>query len=282
MADPFDFERPKRFAVMGNPVAHSKSPVIHKQFAHQFKHNIDYVAIQVDVGGLSQAVEQFRAHGGSGLNITVPFKLDAFRLAQHLSDRARIAQAVNTLRFETDGSIFGDNTDGAGLVHDIEHNLGVHIKGKQVLLLGAGGAARGAMVPLLKHHPARVVVANRTVAKARELARECEHYGKIEACGFDELKGKHFDIVINATSASLKGAMPPLPETLLARGALAYDMMYSSKPTPFMEWAELHGAGIVADGIGMLVEQAAEAYLVWNGVRPQTQPVIAQLRRGDA
>src|SRR6185436_16966293 len=227
MADPFDFERPKRFAVMGNPVAHSKSPVIHKQFAHQFKHNLDYSAIQVDVGGLSQAVGQFRAAGGTGLNITVPFKLDAFRLADHLSDRAQLAQAVNTLRFEKDGTVFGDNTDGAGLVHDLEHNLGVHIKDKQVLILGAGGAVRGVLAPILKHNPARLLIANRTVAKAKDLVREFAQHGKLEVCGFDDLRGKHFDIVINGTSASLEGEVPPLPDTLLARGALAYDMMYA-------------------------------------------------------
>ena len=172
MADPFDFEKPRRFAVMGNPVSHSKSPLIHKQFAQQFKHAIDYTAIQVDIGGLPQAVEQFRAHGGNGLNITVPFKLDAFRLAEHLSDRAQVAQAVNLLRFDKDGSIFGDNTDGAGLVHDIQHNLGVGIKDKRVLVLGAGGAVRGVLAPLLKHGPAQLSIANRTVAKARNLARE--------------------------------------------------------------------------------------------------------------
>jgi len=282
MADPFDFEKPKRFAVMGNPVAHSKSPYIHKQFAHQFKHQLEYTAIQVDVGGLQQAVEQFRAHGGNGLNITLPFKLDAFRLAEHVSDRAQIAHAVNTLRFDPDGSIFGDNTDGAGLVHDLEHNLEVHIKDKQVLILGAGGAARGVLAPILKHGPARLMVANRTVAKAKELVREFAAHGKVEVCGFEDLRGKHFDLVINATSASIKGELPPLPETLLAREAVAYDMMYADKPTPFMEWAELHGAGQVVDGIGMLVEQAAESYLIWNGVRPQTQPVIAALRRGEA
>ncbi len=282
MADPFDFEKPtKYFAVMGNPVAHSKSPFIHKQFAHQFKHRLEYTAIQVDVGGLSQAVEQFRAHGGNGLNITVPFKLDAFHLTENLSERARTAQAVNTLRFDPDGAIFGDNTDGAGLVHDIAYNLGRHIKDKQLLLLGAGGAARGVLAPLLKHHPARLVVANRSVGKARELAHELAGHGKLEGCGFEDLKGKHFDIVINATSASLKGELPPLPETLLARDALAYDLMYADKPTPFMEWAELRGAGRVVDGLGMLVEQAAESYLIWNGVRPETKSVIAQLRRGE-
>lgn len=281
MADPFDFERPRRFAVMGNPVAHSKSPVIHKQFAHQFKHNIEYIAIQVDIGGLPQAVDQFRAHGGNGLNITIPFKIDAFRLAENLSERAQIAQAVNTLRFDKDGSVFGDNTDGAGLVHDIQHNFGVSIKEKQVLVLGAGGAVRGVLAPLLKQNPARLVVANRTVAKAKALARDFASLGKLEVCGFEDLRGKRFDIAINGTSASLQGELPPLPETLLARGALAYDMVYSERPTPFMEWAHLHNAGKVADGTGMLVEQAAESYFVWNGVRPQTRPVIAALRKGS-
>ena len=281
MADPFDFERPKRFAVMGNPIAHSKSPVIHKQFAHQFKHNLEYSAIQVDVGGLSQAVGQFRAAGGNGLNVTVPFKLDAFRLSDHLSDRAQLAQAVNTLRFEKDGTVFGDNTDGAGLVHDLVHNLGTSIKGKQILILGAGGAVRGVLAPILKHNPARLVIANRTVAKAKDLVREFAQHGKIEVCEFEDLRGKHFDLVINGTAASLEGEVPPLPETIFTRGALAYDMMYADKPTPFIEWAELHGAAKTADGIGMLVEQAAESYFVWNGVRPQTRPVIAAMRRGE-
>ncbi len=282
MADPFDFERPKRFAVMGNPVAHSKSPAIHKQFAHQFKHNLEYTAIQVDVGGLSQAVGQFRAAGGSGLNLTVPFKIDAFRLADNLSDRARLAQAVNTLRFDADGTVFGDNTDGAGLVHDLLHNLGTQIKEKQILVLGAGGAVRGVLAPMLKHNPARLMIANRTVAKAKDLVREFAQHGKVEVCEFEELRGKHFDIVINGTAASLEGEVPPLPETIFTRGALAYDMMYGDKPTPFMEWAALRGGiGKTADGLGMLVEQAAESYFVWNGVRPQTRPVIAALRRGE-
>jgi shikimate dehydrogenase len=281
MADPFDFERPKRFAVMGNPVAHSKSPFIHRQFAHQFKHNLEYTAIQVDVGGLPQAVDQFRAHGGNGLNITIPFKLDAYRLADHRSERAEIAQAVNTLRFEKDGTIFGDNTDGAGLVHDIQHNLGVNIKDKQILILGAGGAVRGVLAPILKHNPARLMVANRTAAKAKALVREFASQGKFEVCEFEELRGKHFDIVVNGTSASLHDEeLPPLPETLLARGALAYDMMYADMPTPFMEWALLHNARKATDGIGMLVEQAAESYFVWNGMRPQTRPVIDALRKG--
>jgi len=276
-----DFESASlQFAVMGSPVAHSKSPRIHTLFAHQFKHRIEYTAIEVDPGGFAQALAQFRAAGGRGLNVTVPFKLDAFRLADHLSDRAKLAGAVNTIRFEPDGTVFGDNTDGAGLVHDLTKNLEVAIKDKKVLVLGAGGAVRGVLAPLLKHHPAQLVIANRTVSKGKELAEEFAHFGKIEACGFNELKGKRFDIVINGTAASLKGEVPPLPENLFANHALAYDMMYGDKATPFMDWAALHGAERIADGLGMLVEQAAESYLVWHGVRPETKSVIAALRKG--
>ncbi|HEY8554915.1 MAG TPA: shikimate dehydrogenase, partial [Burkholderiales bacterium] len=226
------------------------------------------------------AVEQFRATGGKGVNVTVPFKLEAFRLADHLSERAKLAGAVNTLKFEPDGRIFGDNTDGVGLVHDIELNLGFSIKGKQILVLGAGGAVRGVLGPLLKHHPARLVLANRTVSKARDLAYHFQEHGKIEVSTFEELRGKHFDIVINGTSASLNDQVPPLPETLFTREALAYDMMYGDRPTAFLEWAALHNAARTADGLGMLVEQAAESYFVWRNVRPDTRPVIAALRKG--
>jgi shikimate dehydrogenase len=279
MVDPFEFGAPDRYAVMGNPVSHSKSPLIHTQFAHQFGHHIEYTAIQVDPGGFDQAVAQFRAANGKGLNVTVPFKQDAFRLADHVSERARLAEAVNTLKFESDGRVFGDNTDGAGIVHDIEINLGVLLRGREVLILGAGGAVRGVLDPILHHHPARVTVANRTVSKARDLASHFSAHGEIEGCGYPELKGKHFDIVINGTSASLRGEVPPLPETLFKRGALAYDMMYGDKPTAFLEWAQLHGADRLADGLGMLVEQAAESYFLWRGVRPQTKSVIAALRK---
>jgi shikimate dehydrogenase len=278
MSDPFDFDKPARYAVMGNPVSHSKSPRIHGMFAHQFKHTIEYTATQVDPGGLTQAVDQFRANGGLGLNITVPFKQDAFRLVDHMTERAQLAGAINTLKFEADGRIFGDNTDGAGLVHDLVHNLGVILKTKNILVLGAGGAVRGVLGPLLKQHPATVMLANRTPAKARELAGEFSSHGNIEACGFDELRGKHYDIVINGTAASLKGEVPPLPETIFARGALAYDMMYGDQARPFLDWALVHGAQRAVDGLGMLVEQAAESYLIWRGVRPETRHVIEKLR----
>jgi len=278
MTDPFDFEKPARFAVMGNPVAHSKSPRIHALFANQFKHHIEYIAIQVDEGGFAQAVEQFRANDGAGLNVTVPFKQEAFYLADQLSERAKIAQAVNTLRFEPDGRLFGDNTDGTGLVHDLDKNLGVQLKDKHILLLGAGGAVRGVLAPMLKHRPALIVIANRTLSKARDLAAEFAHLGNLEASGFKELRGKHFDIVINGTAASLKGEVPPLPDNLFTTRALAYDMMYGEKSKPFLDWAAVHGATQEVDGLGMLVEQAAESYLIWKGVRPETRSVIEKLR----
>ncbi len=278
MADPFNFDKPDRYAVMGNPVAHSKSPAIHKLFARQFGHHIEYTAIQVDVGGLVQAIDQLRALGGKGVNITVPFKTDAYWLADQRSDRAELAQAVNCIRVEKDGKLFGDNTDGAGLVHDIQYNLGMSLRDKHILILGAGGAVRGVLDPVLHQHPANLTIANRTVVKARELAEEFSKHGKIEACGFDELKGKHFDIVINGTAASLKGEVPPLPETIFKRGALAYDMMYGDKAKPFIDWSVLYGAERAVDGLGMLVEQAAESYLIWRGVRPETKPVIEAIR----
>ncbi|OGI42955.1 MAG: shikimate dehydrogenase, partial [Candidatus Muproteobacteria bacterium RBG_16_64_11] len=231
MTDPFDFEKHARYAVMGNPVTHSKSPRIHAQFGRQLGQRIEYTAIQVDAGGLAQAIDQFRAGGGRGLNITVPFKLDAWRLAGRLSLRAELAGAVNTLRFEADGTLYGDNTDGAGLVRDITGNLGVTLAGKTVLVLGAGGAARGIVGPLLEEKPARLTLANRTVPKARELAELFAGQGEIEACGFEDLAGRHFDIVINATSASLHDEVPPLPDGLFSPGALAYDLMYADAPT---------------------------------------------------
>lgn len=278
MSDPFDFEQRDRYAVMGNPVAHSKSPRIHALFAHQFGHRIEYTAIQVDAGGFAQAVDQFRAAGGKGLNVTVPFKQEAYWLAETRSERANTAQAVNTLRFEADGKLFGDNTDGAGLVHDLEKNLRVPLKERNLLILGAGGAVRGVLHPLLHKNPALIVIANRTVSRARDLAEEFSQYGKIEACSFDELKGRHFDLVINGTAASLKGEIPPLPDNLFTTRALAYDMMYGDKAKPFLDWAAVHGAERVTDGLGMLVEQAAESYLIWRGVRPETKSVIEKLR----
>jgi len=277
MSDLFDFEqRQDQYGVMGNPITHSKSPQIHTLFAQQTQQHLAYTAIHVDLGGFVQAVGNFDASGGKGLNITVPFKQEAFALVDELSARARCAGAVNTIKFEQHKS-YGDNTDGVGLVNDLTHNHHIDLQGKRILLMGAGGAARGVLAPLLECKPAQLVIANRTPDKAVALAEAFADLGKVTGCGYHEIDDQQFDIVINATAASLQGELPPLPDRLLAENAVCYDMMYG-KFTPFMEWAKAHGATKVLDGLGMLVEQAAESFFIWRGVRPQTAPVIALLR----
>jgi shikimate dehydrogenase len=266
-----------QYALIGNPVAHSISPLIHAEFARQTGHDVEYARLLVPLDGFAAAVRQFRARGGRGLNVTLPFKLEAYQLATEHSARAEQAQAVNTLKFEND-TIIGDNTDGAGLVRDIESNLGFPIVAMRVLVMGAGGAARGALLPLLEKRPVTVVIANRTVEKAHELAQRFFHQG-CSGCGYDELVNRQFDLVINATSASIAGTVPLLPSNVFAPRSLAYDMMYGKEPTPFLKFARAQGARI-ADGTGMLVEQAAESFLLWRGVRPDTAPVIAALRAG--
>lgn len=270
-----------RYAVIGNPIAHSKSPQIHAAFARQTGQELSYEALLAPVDGFAQTVADFRAHGGRGLNVTVPFKLEAFALAERHTARAQAAGAVNTLAFGADG-ILGDNTDGAGLVRDLSANLDFALAGRRILLLGAGGATRGVLLPLLDSRPARLTIANRTVAKAEALstlfaarAGDCV----LDACGFDALAGRRFDLVINATAASLADELPPLPPGLYAEGALAYDMMYGRDPTRFMRAALADSAARAADGLGMLVEQAAESFTLWRGVRPDSGPVLAALRR---
>ena len=270
-----------RYAVIGNPIAHSKSPQIHAAFARQTGQALSYEALLAPLDGFAQTVADFRAHGGRGLNVTVPFKLEAFALAEHHTARAQAAGAVNTLAFGADG-ILGDNTDGAGLVRDLTSNLNLELADRRILLLGAGGATRGTLLPLLDSRPARLTIANRTVAKAEALAALfAAHAGDtaLDACGFDALAGRCFDLVINATAASLADELPPLPPGLYAEGALAYDMMYARAPTRFMRAALADGAARVADGLGMLVEQAAESFTLWRGVRPDSAPVLAELRR---
>ena len=272
-----------RYAVIGNPISHSKSPQIHTLFAFENGQDMEYGRLLAPLDGFRQTVERFRAEGGRGLNVTVPFKEEAYHLATSHSERARAAGAVNTLRFDA-GAVYGDNTDGAGLVRDIRDNLGVAITGRRVLLLGAGGAARGVIGPLLAEDPKDLTIANRTVERARALER---HFGphlgphsgpSVRASAYGALSGSQFDIVVNATSASLAGALPPLPRGVYAAGALAYDMMYGRGLTPFLERAHVEGAGLTADGLGMLIEQAAESFFVWRGVRPRTAGVLASLR----
>jgi shikimate dehydrogenase len=263
------------YVVIGNPIAHSKSPEIHARFAAQTAQALSYERLLAPLDAFDTTVRSFIAQGGKGANVTVPFKLQAYALADKLSERARLAGAVNTLRFGQDG-IYGDNTDGAGLVTDIVHNAGVVLAGKRVLLLGAGGASRGALLPLLEQQPASLTIANRTHAKAQELATQFAAVGQLQAAEYTALTGV-FDVIINATSASLSSELPPLPEAVFGPATLAYDMMYGKQPTVFMQVAQQQGAR-VRDGLGMLVEQAAEAFYLWRGVRPQTAEVFTMLR----
>ncbi|MCL2524374.1 MAG: shikimate dehydrogenase [Betaproteobacteria bacterium] len=267
-----------RYAVFGNPIAHSRSPAIHAAFAAATGEDLRYEALLAPVDGFAAAIAQFAAAGGRGANVTVPFKEEACRLSHRLSERAAQAGAVNTLTFR-DGEIFGDNTDGTGLVRDLVDNLAFPLAGRRILLLGAGGAARGVVAPLLAARPASLHIANRNADKGRALAVSFADIAPLTAGSFAELAGKSFDLVINATSASLAGENLPLPDGLFAPGALAYDMMYGQGATPFLQLARTRGAARGADGLGMLVEQAAEAFYVWRGRRPETAPVLAELRR---
>jgi shikimate dehydrogenase len=265
------------YAVIGNPIAHSKSPLIHTAFARQTNQSMHYTAILAPLDGFRTMVENFCRQGGKGLNVTVPFKLEAYRLASRLTERASIAQAVNTLKFDND-EILGDNTDGAGLVRDIESNLTIPIADQRILLMGAGGAARGVILPLLQQKPSLLAIANRTPHKAEALRQQFMTHGNLAAGDFMHFSAEHFDIIINATSASLHDALPELPAGIFAQAALAYDMMYSHEPTRFLKFAQQQGAQQIADGTGMLVEQAAESFFLWRGIRPQTRPVIAMLK----
>jgi shikimate dehydrogenase len=277
--DIFDFGKHiDDYAVMGDPISHSKSPSIHTLFAEQTQQSILYTAIHVDLGGFKQAVGNFAATGGKGLNITVPFKQEAWELTTERSERAERAGAVNTIKIEDD-KLFGDNTDGVGLVNDLTVNHSIELKDKKILLMGAGGAARGVLIPLLKQNPSSLFIVNRTPDKAKDLADDFSDAGNVKGGGYDAITELKFDVVINATAASLQGELPPLPDTLLNDNASCYDMMYSAKPTLFMQWAIEHKAVKVLDGLGMLVEQAAESFYIWRGVKPETKAVIDSLRK---
>ena len=266
----------KYYGVFGNPIAHSKSPLIHHLFAEQTDLHISYEPLLAPLDSFTTAVTNF-FQTGSGANVTVPFKEEAFALADQLSTRAQRAKAVNTLKKLEDGKLLGDNTDGAGLVNDLLNNH-VQITGKSILILGAGGAVRGILEPLLAHNPKEIAIVNRTVEKAEQLANEFADLGPMAACGYDWIDAP-VDIIINGTSASLSGDLPPLADTLVKAGdTLCYDMMYSKDTTVFNQWAQQRGAARTLDGLGMLVEQAAEAFYIWTGVRPNPTPVLKALR----
>ena len=267
-----------RYAVFGNPIKQSKSPAIHAMFAEQCSQSILYRAVKVELDGFVRAATHFFNEGGSGLNVTVPFKQEAFAFAHQLSARASRAGAVNVLTRTTDGAIHGENTDGVGLIRDLIANLGWTVQGARVLLVGAGGAARGVLEPLLRERPNELLIVNRTGARAAQMAAEFADLGPLEGGALNLIGARQFDLVINATSAGLSGAVPELPGTLLTERSCCYDMVYGAEPTPFMRWSAHHAAWAVADGLGMLVEQAAESFYNWRNRRPVTGPVINQLR----
>jgi len=267
-----------RYAVMGNPIAHSKSPQIHQQFAEQTGEQLSYEKIKVETEVFVDAVTDFYHNNGKGLNITVPLKEEAFRLATKLTERAQRAGAVNTLILHTENNYTGDNTDGVGMVNDLTVNHSIELRDKDILILGAGGAVRGVLEPIITQQPARLIIANRTRERAENLANDFSDIAQIEVCDFSQLAGQQFDIIINGTSASLSGELPPLPDNLFKAQASAYDMMYGKEDTPFMLWAKQNHASAVLDGLGMLVEQAAESFYCWRKVRPKTKSIIQAIR----
>jgi shikimate dehydrogenase len=264
-----------RYAVIGNPIGHSKSPQIHRAFAAATGEDIAYEAIEGAPGAFRAAASAFRAAGGRGMNVTAPFKLDAFAYADERSDRAMLAGAANTLSFTASG-VLADNFDGIGLVRDLRDNLGCRLEGARILLLGAGGAARGLLQPLVDERPAEVVLVNRTVPRARDVARQVPG-DVVRHGGYDEIGPGRFDVVVNATSASVHGELPPVPATAFAPDGVAYDLAYGIGLTPFLRLAREAGVRGLADGVGMLVEQAAESFAWWRGMRPDTRAIIAQL-----
>ena len=278
MNDLFDFEpKPLRFAVFGNPIAHSKSPRVHSLFAKQFGINLEYRAVQVDTGGFEQAVSAFQANGGQGLNITVPFKVNAWNFADQLSERANLAGAANTLVLSD--SVYGDNTDGIGLVTDIVSNLGVEIRSRNILVIGAGGAARGIVGPIVDEQPASLTIVNRTVDKAVALAEQFARGVQVCGGGLTDACNSKYDIIIHSTSAALADVLPEISSEIFSGVQLAYDLMYSDGPTRFQNWAMKNGVKLATDGLGMLIEQAAESFAIWHKQRPETRSVIETIRK---
>ena len=264
-----------KYAVIGNPIHHSLSPTIHAQFSKQIGLSMSYEKILAPIDGFTAAANNFVSSGALGFNITVPFKVEAYDLVDDYTLNAKTAGAVNTIKVEN-GTLYGENTDGIGLVNDLCNNLQQKIKGKDILILGAGGATQGILLPLLECQPERILVANRTKTKSLKLANNFSEYGKVCGFGLDQIKAKPVDIIINATSASLDGKMPEIPSSV-ATGALCYELMYG-RQTPFMKWARKNSALEVTDGLGMLVEQAASAFAFWHGITPETKEVIKSLR----
>lgn len=267
-----------RYAVFGNPISHSKSPQIHTLFAKQTNQTLVYTAELAEIGSFQQAVEAFIKNNGKGLNITVPFKGDAWQVADYHSPRAKRAGAVNTLVLKNDGKLYGETTDGIGLVNDFTNNHHLELQGKTILIIGAGGAVRGVLEALLEKKPTSLLIANRTKQKAEQLAGDFSDLGNINGCGLDEINQQTFDLVINGTSASLHGDLPPIPNTIFNTNACSYDMMYAAKATPFMKWSKDNGCTQTFDGLGMLVEQAAESFFLWRGIKPETHDVIQFIR----
>ena len=263
-----------RYAVFGQPINHSKSPQIHTLFAKQTQQNLIYQAKEVGADNFKTSANDFFSKGGKGLNCTVPLKELAYQFADKLTPRAEFAKAVNTLALQSDGSILGDNTDGCGLVRDLMVNHQIVLKEQRILILGAGGASRGIISPIMQHRPKKIVIANRTVEKSMALAIEFQDLGMINGCGFDDLAQQQFDLILNATSASLSNQLPSLVNNLLAKNGCCYDLVYANEPTAFVRWGIENKASKSIDGLGMLIEQAAEAFYIWRGIRPNTENII--------
>ncbi|UQB42108.1 shikimate dehydrogenase [Thiomicrospira microaerophila] len=273
---------PDKYGVVGDPIAHSKSPLIHRLFAEQTGQNISYQAIRIDSEEISfaNAIKQLKLEGFKGLNITLPYKVDAFEQADQLTERAQLAQAVNTYLFNENGQILGDNTDGAGLVLDIEQQGQRPFNDQRVLIIGAGGAVQGILQPLLAKQPGLVHIANRTAKRAELLGQRFSTPIPITGSGWQDIPQEPFDIIINGTSASLEGKLPPISEKVIGRHSLVYDMMYAAEPTVFLNWAKQHQPECqILDGLGMLVGQAAESFYLWRGIKPDIEPVIQQVRK---
>ena len=272
-------DRVDQYAVVGNPVAHSLSPRIHTEFAHATGESLDYQAIEIPSDSFVAGIADLQQQGYRGLNVTVPFKREAWELCNSMTSRARIAGAVNTLCLHEDGTIQGDNTDGVGLVRDLVHNLKIEIEQRNILILGAGGAVRGVLEPLLALSPAQITLANRSIDRAKGLAQDFNSFGKIEVVAYNQLNCEGYHLIINATAAGLSNQIPPISAAILDRASVCYDMMYNlNAPTSFVEWTLAHGVVRSQDGLGMLVEQAAEAFYLWRGQRPDTGQLLKTLR----